>query len=259
MNFNVKEVTDDIIKFIKKYYDDNNIGGAVIGLSGGKDSSVCLALMAKAIGSKNILALWLPANSKESDKKDAYQLAEKFNIEIKEFDLFNYVNNFINDMKLINKVDDNDLIDTSINLKPRLRMLTLYSYAAMMTKIKNKVYLVIGTSNKSERFVGYFTKGGDSVCDIAPITDLYVDEVVAIGDYLGVPKRITHKTPDDGLSGLSDEEKLGFSYQDVKKVSEELENNIVDDSIDNEIRKKIIRKHQANLHKFNIPFYKRIK
>lgn len=257
MNFNTKKVTNEIIKFIKEYYKTNKLGGAVIGLSGGKDSAVCLALMVKAIGKENIVGLWLPANSRESDKKDAFLLADKFDIEIKEFDLTEYANNYINDMKTINNVDDDILVDAKINLKPRLRMLTLYSYAAMISKLKKKTYIVVGTSNKSERFVGYYTKGGDGVADILPLADLYVDEVIKVGDYLGVPKQITHKAPDDGLSGLTDEEKLGFSYNDVKKISLELESNIIDKSIPSEIRNKIINKHQANLHKLNIPMYKR--
>jgi NAD+ synthase len=212
--------------------------------------------MVKAIGRENVVALWLPANSKESDKQDAITLANLYNVELKEFDLTNYANDYITDLKELNNVSDNDLVDASINLKPRLRMLTLYSYAAMMTSINKKGYLVIGTSNKSERFVGYFTKGGDGVCDIAPIADLYVDEVIKVGEYLGIPERIIHKTPDDGLSGVSDEEKLGFTYNDVKKVSEEIENNIPS-LVNEEIKTRIINKHKANLHKFNIPYYKR--
>ena len=119
----------------------------------------------------------------------------------------------------------------------------------------NEVY----QSNKSERFVGYFTKGGDNVCDIAPIADLYVDEVIKVGDYLGVPKEITHKIPDDGLSGISDEEKMGFSYDDVKKVSLEIETGIKNNNINPLIREKIIKMHEANLHKFYTPFYNRSK
>ena len=259
MNFDVKKVTEEIINFIKKYYQDNNACGAIIGLSGGKDSAICLALLEKAIGSENILALWLPDNSNEQDKKDAYSLAKKYRVELIEHDISSYTNNFINDLKEKNKVDDNELSEVIINAKPRLRMLTLYSYAAMMSKLKNKIYLVIGTSNKSERFVGYFTKGGDGVCDIAPIADLYVDEVIEVGDYLKVPYHIVHKTPNDGLSLKSDEEKLGFTYNDVKMVSEELENGIRNDKIDSNIRNKILKAHYNNLHKFIIPMYQRNK
>lgn len=259
MEFNVEKVTNEIIEFIKDYYRKNNLTGAVIGLSGGKDSAVCLLLMIKAIGSENILGLWLPSNSKETDKKDVLSLVKKYNIELREFDLTNYSKNFVNDLKELNNVNDNNLVDVSINIVPRLRMLTLYSYAAMMTSVKKKNYIVVGTSNKSERFVGYFTKGGDGVADIAPIADLYVDEVIKIGEYLGIDENIIHKVPDDGLSGITDEEKLGFSYMDVKKISEELDSGIVDESIDTKLRDLILKKHQNNLHKFSIPMYKRNK
>ena len=255
MGFDAKKTTDGIIKFIKEYYWENKMGGAVIGLSGGKDSAICLALMVKALGSENVLALWMPANSKKKDYQDAKLLAKRFNVELLECEIGSYSDRFIKTMKRQNKVSDNDLLDAAINIKPRLRMLTLYSYAAMMTKIKKKGYLVVGTSNKSERFVGYCTKGGDTVSDISPIADLYVDEVVQIGDYLGVPYNITHKIPDDGLSGLSDEEKLGFSYDDVKKVSEEYETGIQDETISEETREKILCKHNVNLHKFYTPMY----
>ena len=259
MDFDVKKITKEIINFIKKYYEDNNACGAIIGLSGGKDSAICLALLEKAIGSENILALWLPDNSSSKDKKDAYSLARKYQIELIEHDISSYTNNFVNDLKVKNKVSDDELSEVIINAKPRLRMLTLYSYAAMMSKLKNKTYLVIGTSNKSERFVGYFTKGGDGVCDIAPIADLYVDEVIKIGDYLNVPYHIVHKIPNDGLSGKSDEDKLGFTYSDVKMVSEELESGIRNNKIDKNIRNKILKRHYNNLHKFIIPMYQRNK
>ena len=259
MEFKVEKVTNEIIDFIKNYYKNNNLGGAIIGISGGKDSAICLALMVKAIGSENILALWLPANSKETDKADAIKITNLLNVTLKEFDLSKYTDNFINDIKEINKVQEADLTDVVINIKPRFRMLTLYSYAAMMTKLKKKNYIVVGTSNKSERFVGYFTKGGDGVSDIAPIADLYVDEVIKIGDYLNLPYEIVHKTPDDGLSGISDEERLGFTYEDVKKVSEELEKGVLDNSIDPKIRERILNKHKLNTHKFYTPFYERNK
>lgn len=257
MGFDAKKVTEEIIEFIKDYYKENNMSGAVIGLSGGKDSAVCLALMVRAIGSENVLGLWLPANSKNDDKEDAKKLANMFNVKLLECDIGSYSDKFIRNLKKQNRVSDNDLIDVLINIKPRLRMMALYSYASMMTKTKNKGYLVVGTSNKSERFVGYFTKGGDSVCDILPIADLYVDEVIQIGDYLGLPYNITHKIPDDGISGLSDEEKLGFTYSDVKKVAEEYEKGELDETIDSNIREKILKKHRENLHKFYIPTYKR--
>ena len=259
MDFNVKETTEKIIEDIKNYYQKNNAQGAVIGLSGGKDSAVVASLLVKALGRENVIGFWLPCHSRESDKKDALEVANNLKIKIIEHDLTNIYDKIINDIRKNMLVDDKNLLfNANLNLKPRLRINILYYYAAYFTSLKKKLYLVCGTSNKSELYVGYFTKGGDNVCDIAPIKQLYVDEVVAVGDYLGmIPKRIIHKTPDDGLSNKSDEEKLGFSYEDVKKVSLEEEMNIIDDSLDNETREKILLMHQKNEHKFKVPTFRR--
>ena len=256
MEFNVEEVTEKLITDIRSYYDKNKAKGAVIGLSGGKDSSVVASLMVKALGRENVIGLWLPCHSKESDKKDAFEVAKSLGIKIYEHDLTDTYENIVNDVKGVISV--NDVESANINIKPRLRMTMLYYYAATFTEINNGLYLVCGTSNKSESYVGYFTKGGDNVCDIAPLKELYVDEVIMVGDYLNmVPRSIIHKIPDDGLSCKSDEEKLGFSYSDVKKVAKEEESRITDSSLDKQTREKILTMHKNNLHKFNVPSFKR--
>ena len=108
MRFNAKKTTNEIIKFIQDYYTKNNMTGAVIGLSGGKDSAVCLALMVKAIGASNVLALWLPDNSSEKDKQDAKLLADKFNVKLCEFALEKYSHEFIDDLKMIPSINSVD-------------------------------------------------------------------------------------------------------------------------------------------------------
>ena len=259
MEFNVEETTKRIIEDIKKYYMDNHAKGAIIGISGGKDSAVVASLMVKAIGKDNVIGLWLPCNSKESDKKDAYEISKSLGIRLIEHDLTKVYKDIVNDSIKNASITKLDLLSNSnINIKPRLRMNILYYYSAYYTSLYNSLYLVCGTSNKSELFVGYFTKGGDSVYDIAPIKHLYVDEVIQIGDYLNmVPTYIIHKAPDDGLSGQTDEEKLGFSYDDVKKVSIEMETGIKDSSLDDETRNKILRAHKINQHKFNVQTFRR--
>lgn len=257
MGFDAEKVTNEIITFIQDYYTKNNMSGAIIGLSGGKDSAVCLALMVEALGCENVTCLWLPDNSKKEDYEDAKILAKMYKVKLLECDISSYSDKFVKNLKKQNKASNKDIVDVLVNIKPRLRMMALYSYAALYSKMNNKGYLVIGTSNKSERFVGYCTKGGDTVSDISPIADLYVDEVIQVGDYLGVPYNIIRKTPADGLSNLSDEEKLGFSYEDVKKVAEEYETGELNDTVSEETREKIICKHKANLHKFYTPMYKK--
>ena len=140
--------------------------------------------------------------------------------------------------------------NSNINLKPRLRMATLYYLAALYTQMLGKPYLVVGTSNKCELYVGYFTKGGDSVHDIAVISDFTVDEVIAIGKYINVPPKVLYKTPDDGLSNQSDEEKLGVKYSDIAK-------RINGEEVEAAVAKRIDDMHVRNLHKFYIPAYKK--
>ena len=257
MDFNVVETTDKIIEYIKKYYQKSNAKGAVVGLSGGKDSAVVASLMVKALGRENVVGIWLPCYSKETDRLDAIEVANSLGIKLIEHDLTFVYDKVVSDVKgKFDLRDENLLKNSNINLKPRLRTNILYYYAAFFTELYNGLYLVCGTSNKSEIYVGYFTKGGDNVCDIAPIRELYVDEVIQVGDYLDiVPKRIIHKTPDDGLSGQTDEEKLGFSYSLVKKVCIEEESGIKDNTIADNIREEILSRHKSNAHKFYIPVF----
>ena len=246
--FDARIEKDKIVEFIRDYFSKNNLGGVVIGISGGKDSAVVSGLFCEAIGSENVIGITMPCHSNSSDKEDAMLVAEKFDFKLINMDLTNIFDCFVDEAK---KLDDFTLSDDSnINLKPRLRMSTLYYIAQMYSKITNRIYVVAGCGNKSEEYVGYFTKGGDSVSDIKVISDLFVDEVIKVGEVLGVPDKVLYKVPSDGLSGLSDEDKLGFSYDDVKSVALGLD-------IDSNIKDKIINKHNANSHKFNIPEYKR--
>lgn len=250
MKFNEKKTTFEIIEFIRNYCKKNNIKGAVIGISGGKDSGVVAGLFSKAIGSKNVTGLWMPCHSKIEDKNNAYLVSKKFNFELKEFDLTNIYDEYVEKIKENNVVEDLNLKDANINIKPRLRMTTLYYYAAMLSNLKRSIYIVPGTSNKCELFVGYFTKGGDNVSDIQVLSDLTVEEVIKIGEYIGVPDQVIHKAPDDGLSGLTDEEKLGVKYKDIACVINNEEVDVVN-------KNKILNLHNRNLHKFNTPVFRK--
>jgi NAD+ synthase len=125
------------------------------------------------------------------------------------------------------------------NLPSRLRMATLYAVAALYPNSR-----VVNTSNWSERYIGYCTKGGDTVADFSPLGMLTVREVLAIGDDLGLPYDLVHKTPSDGMSGKSDEEKIGFTY-------EELDNYLLieNKTPSREVGDKIVKMHEANKHK----------
>ncbi len=246
--WDVEKTTNEIIEFIRDYYKKNNIKGAVIGISGGKDSGVVAGLFSKALGPENVIGVWLPCHSKEEDKKNAILVSKKFGFELLEYDLTNIYEAYVKQIKDINDVTDDDLYDSNLNIKPRLRTTTLYYYAAMYSHLKKGLYIVPGTSNKCELYVGYFTKGGDSVSDIRVLADLTVEEVISVGEYIGVPTEVVRKAPDDGLSNQTDEEKLGVKYSDIAKV-------INKEKVDKEVYEKIEKLHKRNEHKFITPTY----
>ena len=249
MEFNAKEQANKIIKFIRDYYKKNNLKGVVIGISGGKDSAVVAGLFTLALGKNNVIGVTLPCHSKEQDRIDAKVVADHFGFRLYNIDLtetFDTFKNSLDDFEYTNSEIEN----SDINLKPRLRMSALYYIAAMLSAKLKRGYLVAGCGNKSEKFVGYTTKWGDNASDIEVISDLYVREVIEVGEVIGVPKSILYKIPNDGLSNKSDEEKLGFKYSDVEKVIE-------GEYVPEPIKKMILKQHNNNLHKTFIPGYKK--
>lgn len=249
--FNALKETENIIEFIKDYYQKNNLGGAILGISGGKDSGVVAALMVRALGSENVIGVTLPCHSKEEDAIDAKLISDYYGFKLINFDITNTFDTFKLELNHLGNFSEEELKNSDINIKPRLRMATLYYLAALYSAVNKKTYLVAGTSNKCELFVGYFTKGGDSVHDIAPIADLTVEEVIKIGEVLKVPGKVLYKKPNDGLSNQTDEDKLGVSY---KAIAEFMEDK---NSVTKEEAEKIQRLHKNNLHKFNIPTYRK--
>ena len=250
-SFDSKKEVKKICFFIKNYFKKNNLKGVVFGISGGKDSAVVAGLFSVALGSENVVGLTLPCHSRKTDAKDAKLVADKFGFELLNIDLTKAHDSLINNvMKLGLPKDNNETLDSDINLKPRLRMATCYYMAAYLSKVKKGTYIVAGTSNACELYVGYFTKGGDSVHDISVLADLTVEEVIAIGEEIGVPDKVIHKTPDDGLSGKSDEEKMGVKYSDIGKILRKKK-------VDKKEKEKIEKLHKRSLHKFNIPTYRR--
>lgn len=248
--FNKEIETNRLINFIRDYYLKNNLGGCVLGISGGKDSAVVAAIMCEAIGKENVLGVTLPCHSKDEDKTDAKLIADTYGFELINLDLTNTFDVFSKEIDKLGNFTSEELKNSDINLKPRLRMASCYYLAALYSAIKGKTYIVAGTSNKCESYVGYFTKGGDSVHDIGVLTDYTVSEVIAMGEYLKVPVKVLYKVPSDGLSNLSDEDKLGVKYSDIEKY---LDNSLEDETIKN----KIVKLHNNSLHKYHIPYLKR--
>jgi len=249
--FDAKKETEKIIEFIRDYYKKNNLGGVVLGISGGKDSGVVSALFTKALGKENVLGITMPCHSHKDDKNLAQLVADKYGFELINVDLTSTFDTYKKEIAKLGDYTDEEYKNSDINIKPRLRMSTCYYMAALYTSLKGKPYIVAGTSNKCELYVGYFTKGGDSVHDISPIADLTVDEVIAVGEVLEVPKEVLYRVPSDGLSGQSDEDKLGVKYKDIASYIEN------PNSVSKEVGDKIKRLHDNNQHKFNIPTYRR--
>ena len=138
--FNAKKESQKVIKFIKNYCEKAQVKGVVIGISGGKDSAVVAGLFAKALGAFNVVGVWLPCHSNNQDKSNAERLAKHFGFELKELDLTELYDGYVNQFKFLNDTQDNEVIDANINIKPRLRMATLYYYAAYLSK-KIKDYI----------------------------------------------------------------------------------------------------------------------
>ena len=248
--FDVEKEVNGITKFIKEYYESNHLKGVVLGISGGKDSAVVAALFARAIGSENVLGVTLPCHSKTTDKSDAEVVAKTFNFELLNIDLTPVYDSFINEINKLGSFSEEELLNSNINIKPRLRMSSVYYLAALYSELKGGTYIVAGTGNKCESYVGYFTKGGDGTYDIGLINNYTVDEVIKIGEYLGVPDQVIHKAPSDGLSGQTDEDKLGVKYSEITAYM----NN---EEVDEEAKKKIEKLHNGARHKFVIPVYER--
>jgi len=251
MKFNAEKETKNIIEFIRNYYKENHLGGAILGISGGKDSGVVAGLFVEALGKENVIGVTLPCHSKEEDKIDAKLVSDYYGFQLINFDITGVFDSFKKELGNLGEYTEEQMKDSDINLKPRLRMSTLYYLSALFSKLNGKTYLVAGTSNKCELYVGYFTKGGDSVHDISPIADFTVDEVIAIGEYLKVPEKVLYKKPNDGLSNQTDEDKLGVKYKDIASYMED------EMSVDEVTRKKIAKLHNNNLHKFHIPTYRK--
>lgn len=239
---NIEKEVEEITKWIRKYVEKSHSKGVVVGNSGGKDSAVVIALATKALGKDNVVTIAMPCNSIKADIEDAKLVADKFDVPLLKVDLTDTYKTLEKELDQIVKPKD----EAKINAKPRLRMTTLYYVAQSLN------YLVIGTGNKCEAVVGYTTKWGDSGHDFNPIGDFTVEEVLQIGEYLDVPDKIIKKAPNDGLGGLTDEQKLGVTY---KQIAEYIETGKTE-----EIAMEIIKKKEkASMHKrMPIPVYKRI-
>ena len=243
--FNAENHKKAIIKWIQDWFKQNGSDcKAVIGISGGKDSTVAAALCVEALGKENVFGVLMPCNFQE-DIADSYAVVEFLGIDFMTVDIGLPTHSLlcgINYPKCGKGIQISK--QTRINLPPRIRMATLY---AISQSINGRVCC---TDNLSESYIGYSTRWGDGVGDFAPLADLTSEEVVAIGDALGLPQELTHKTPSDGLCGKTDEDSFGFSYDELNRYIRTGECRNIENA------KLIEQKHLANLFKTQpIPKY----
>jgi len=234
--FDAKKTTADIIQWIKDYFDKNANPQtkAVIGISGGKDSSIVAALCVKALGKDRVFGVLMP-DGKQHDIAVSYDLCKTLGIEYVEINIRDAVKALYNELTGAGlKLNDVALFNTPA----RVRMTTLYAVSAIVGgRVSNN-------SNLSEDWVGYATKFGDSAGDFGSLSNLTVTEVKAIGRELGLDSRFVDKTPIDGLCGKTDEDNLGFSYDTLDKYIRE---GICEDQF---IKDKIDTMHKNSRHKF---------
>lgn len=238
--FNANKVKDQLVQGIRDWFDKNGKGcKAVIGLSGGKDSTIVAALCAEAIGKENVIGVALP--DKEQNLNEADEIAKYLGIKFITVNIGGLTS--VIDCALFGAGIITTIM-TDQNIPPRVRMLMLYAIS------QSNNGRVIGTCNASENYIGYFTKYGDGASDFEPIAELTVHEIYQIGDALGIPKKWVYKIPDDGLphSCPDDEkfEKEGFNY---KKLDDYIRTGTSGDTHADEV---IERKHQNNLFKLQM-------
>lgn len=241
--FNAELEIQNMITEIKKYFVQN--GGettkAIIGISGGKDSTIAAALLVRALGAENVLGVLMPCGE-QADIADSYKVVEYLHIPHVEVNIGQAMEQLTEAIpgSLFGK---NEMYYT--NTPARLRMTTLYGIAALVGG------RVVHTGNASEMYVGYTTKFGDMAGDFSIFYDFYVREILAIGDALNLPTELVHKAPGDGMTGKTDEDNFGFTY-------EVLDAYLLDNETPSyEVLRLIEERHKRNTHKMrmlNIPY-----
>ena len=237
--FNAEQVKNDLIAWIADYFKESAAPGTpvVVGISGGKDSSVTAALCVEALGRDRVFGVLMP-QGEQSDIDCSLLLVKHLGIDHAIINIGETASTFFAHVR--EHMEINDV--ARINSPARIRMATLYAVAAC------KGGRVANTCNLSEDWIGYSTKYGDSAGDFSPLACLTVTEVRQIGDLLGLPYQLVHKIPTDGLCGQTDEEKLGFTYDHLDQYIRG-ETDLSDDPA---LRARIDRMHALNLHKLQL-------
>lgn len=241
-----EELIIKLIRWISEQMEKSGGKKAVIGISGGKDSTVTAALLVKALGKENVIGVIMP-NKIQSDINYAYEVCEYLDINFIESNISNIYNEFQNNLKKGEGYLYKDISDkTNLNLPPRIRMTLLYAISQSIPKAR-----VVNTGNLSERWIGYTTLYGDNTGTFAPLAEFTSSEVVEIGRYLNLPNKFITKIPADGLTGNTDEDVIGFSYETLNTY---IRTGFIEDK---KIKDKIDNLHSYNEFKFKtIPTFK---
>lgn len=240
--FDAVKVKDACVAWIRDWFEENGPGcNAFLGISGGKDSSVAAALCAEALGTERVIGVTMP-NGVQPDIDDSMQLIAHLGIRHYNVNIGAAFEALMADVEAA--LGHEASRQTRINMAPRLRMTTLYAVS------QSNNGRVVNTCNLSEDWVGYSTRYGDAAGDFSPLGGLTKAEVVEIGKVLGLPLNLVEKAPSDGLTGLTDEDNLGFTYAVLDKY---IRTGICED----EAAKALIdRKHVQNLFKLKpIPHF----
>ena len=238
-SFNAEKVTNEVVEWVRDLFERtaSPTTNAVIGISGGKDSSVAAAVCVKALGKDRVIGVIMP-QGEQADIAYSRLLVDTLGIKSYTINIGDTVSTFMNELSKHMEPSE----QARVNPPARVRMTTLYAVAACHNG------RVVNTCNLSEDWVGYSTKFGDAAGDFSPLSDLTVTEVLQVGDLLGLPHELVHKVPIDGLCGKTDEENLGFTYAMLDKYIRGED----DLSSVPEIKEKIDRLHRANLHKLQL-------
>lgn len=238
-----------IIASIQRYFKEAQIENAVIGVSGGVDSALCLKLVVDALGPEHVTAITMPEKGISSEENLLHAKALCQFLKTNHFNI--QINKFLTDFLAL-PWQPNEL--AQINVKARVRMIILYNFA------NTKNALVIGTSNKTELALGYGTKYGDLAADIEVIGDLFKDDVYRLAEHVGLPNEFIEKTPSAELySGQTDEEELGMTYREINIILRKIEEGLSKDEligkgINPNIVHKVFRLYEINRHKLNPPY-----
>lgn len=244
---NARRTADELTDWIRRYFEENGPAcSAVVGLSGGKDSTVTAALCARALGADRVVGVLMP-DGVQPDIGDAREAARVLGLKTVEINIRGAVDGLkgaLEASEALSALSGSEGLtrDAAINMPARIRMTTLYAVAQMLPRGGR----VANTCNLSEDWVGYSTKYGDAAGDFSPLSHLLVHEVREIGRALGLPAALVEKTPSDGLSGSSDEERLGFTYAVLDRYI------LTGECEDPAVRARIDRLHALNLHKLRL-------